>query len=104
MQLQEENWIIDPNISLAPMLNSPRHDLVAFCMHKYSHQNVHIMVIITDYKSGDFYLKRIWHWIFGQFGFASDADDIITESKSPKIKYFPIEFDRDTKYICIAHH
>ena len=33
-----------------------------FCMHKYSCQSiskhVYIMVIITDYKSDDFYLKK----------------------------------------------
>ena len=37
------------------------------------------MVIKTDYKSGDFYLKEYYF-----------------EYTSPKIKYCPIEFDIDT--------
>ena len=64
-------------------------------MHKYSFQSVsphlHTMLIITDYKSGDFYLK-MYH----------------IECTSPKIKYCTIEFDigsinEDTNYH-VAHH
>ena len=61
-------------------------------MHKGLFQSVtkqvHIMVILTNYKSGDFYLEG-YH----------------IEFTSPKVKYCPIEFDIDsinegTKYTC----
>ena len=65
-------------------------------MHKYSCQfvskNVHIMVIITDYKSGALYLKE--HLI---------------EYISTKIKHCLIEFDidrinEDTNHIMYISH
>ena len=57
----------------------PLNSIISLYLKRNIKYHGHIMVIITENKSGDFYLKR-YH----------------IEYISPKIKYCPIEFDIDS--------